>query len=111
MNKLPESFPVISPTETHLFQLPDFKSCSHIVSYALEEIFILVSQVSTGLQYADQDFKRTPMDIIFKNELNTQALPDGFEHKIQDIHTFFGEKKNNTILKENKTMAKNKIYM
>lgn len=93
MNKLPESFSGISPIETHLFQLPDFKSCSHIVSYALEEIFILVSQVSTGLQYSDQDFKWTPVDIIFKNELKTQALPDGFEHKIQDTHTFFGRKK------------------
>ena len=73
-----------SSTWSHLLHLPDVKGCSHIIRYAAEEICILVSEVSTGLQDADQYFERTPMDIIFKNELSKQALPDVFEHKNQD---------------------------
>lgn len=112
MNKLLQNFFGTSPTETHLIQLPNFKSCSHIVCYPLEEIFILVSEGFTGLQYADQYFRRTTMDIIFKNELNTQALADGFEHKIQDTQYLFWEKNNTVFWRKTKiNTAKNKMYI
>ena len=89
MSKLPDSRSGIALPETHLFQLPDVKGCSHIFCYAFEEIFILVSEVSTGLQYADQYFKRTPMDIIFKNELNKQALTNVLNLRVKILNTFF----------------------